>query len=106
MASLDQLQPPLPTRTAQWRLHRFTRAADAVDARRALDEDIRAFFSAMLAEFAGEGRWMAATAPAKGGGVDVWFRFPGVPGGTDFGAAWSSHLIAFGLSSQAVTGRN
>jgi hypothetical protein len=106
MASLDRLQPTLPARTAQWRLHRFTRAADAADVRRALDEDVRAFFTAIVAEFAGEGRWMAATAPAKGGGVDVWFRLPGVPGAADFAALWSRHLIACGLSSQAVTGRN
>lgn len=106
MASPDPQQQRPVSQAAQWRLHRFMRASAAADAQRDLREDIRAFFNAMIEEFSGEGHWFAATAPAKGGGVDVWFKLPAAPADASFGSAWSGRLTSHGLSSQAVTGRN
>jgi hypothetical protein len=106
MTSPDPLQQRPVSQAAQWRLHRFTRAGAAADVQRDLREDIRAFFDAVLEEFSGEGLWFAATAPAKGGGVDVWFKLPAAPTDASFSSVWSRRLTSFGLSSQAVTGRN
>lgn len=88
-----------------WRLHRFTRAA-AAESTRSLDEDVRAFFGALVEQLGGEGHWYPATAPAKGGGVDVWSRLPGTPADANFSTAWSRLLTSFGLASQAISGRN
>jgi len=96
-----------PNRPAvQWRLHRFTRADAAGDSARSLDQDVRTFFAAVVEQFAGEGRWMPATAPARGGGIDVWFRLPRAPADAAFSLVWSRLLDASGLKSQAISGRN
>jgi len=97
-------QPNRPP--AQWRLHRFTRADAAADCGRSLDQDARAFFAAVVEQFAGEGHWMAATAPARGGGVDVWFRLPLAPADANFSLVWARLLASSGLKSQAISGRN
>jgi hypothetical protein len=93
-------------RTAVWRLHVFTRAASAADSQRNLDQDIRAFFSAIVRQSAQPGHWIAATAPAKGGGVDVWFKLPAESSDAESSADWDRQLNHFGLTSRAVTGRN
>jgi hypothetical protein len=98
------LQPKRPPAT--WRLHRFTRAAAAMNSPRGLDEDVRTFFAAVVEQFAGEGQWMPATAPARGGGVDVWFKLPAAPADTNFSVIWTRLLQASGLASQAISGRN
>ena len=92
--------------TAQWRLHRFTRAASAMDSPRSLDEDVGGFFAAVIEQLAGEGYWMPATAPARGGGVDVWFKLPLAPADASFSAVWARLLDSSGLKSQAISGRN
>ena len=89
-----------------WRLHRFTRTGADMEFQRSLDADVRAFFTAVVEECSGTGRWMPATAPARGGGVDVWFKLPKAPIDADFSPAWSRLLALFGLKSQAVSGRN
>lgn len=98
-------QPNRMSPAAVWRLHRFMRAA-AADSTRCLDEDVRTFFAAVLDQFAGEGHWMPATAPARGGGVDVWFKLPVTPTDAHFGVVWARLLQASGLASQAISGRN
>jgi hypothetical protein len=92
--------------TAVWRLHRFTRADPVVDSPRALDTDVYAFFTAVVEQFAGTGHWMPATAPARGGGIDVWFRFPLAPADANFSLVWARLLASSGLKSQAISGRN
>ena len=106
MPSLDPLQQRPASQAAQWQLHRFTRAGATVDVQRDLRNDIRAFFDLVVGEFAGEGHWYAATAPAKGGGVDAWFKLPAAPADARLRSVWARHLSSLGLSSQAVTGRN
>ena len=49
---------------------------------------------------------MAATAPARGGGVDVWFRLPLAPADANFSLVWARLLASSGLKSQAISGRN
>ena len=101
---------PLPPRRlnhrATWRLHRFTRAGSVTDSGRDIDDDVRAFFGAVIEHFAGEGRWMQATAPARGGGVDVWFRLPAAPADDNLRLVWSRLLTSSGLASQPISGRN
>jgi len=92
--------------SAAWRLHRFTRGDAGADPARSLDADICAFFIAVVEQFDGAGHWMPATAPARGGGVDVWFRLPLAPADPDFSAVWARLLAASGLASHAIKGRN
>ena len=92
--------------TAVWRLHRFTRADAASDTSSSLDADVDAFFSAVVDRFAGAGHWMPATAPARGGGIDVWFKLPLAPNDAAFSLVWTHLLNASGLKSQAISGRN
>ncbi|HET7065610.1 MAG TPA: hypothetical protein VFI49_15155 [Rudaea sp.] len=101
----EPLQPSRMNHSATWRLHRFTRAG-AADSARGVGEDVRVFFGAVIEHFAGEGCWMQATAPARGGGVDVWFRLPVAPADADFRLVWSRLLASSGLASQAISGRN
>jgi len=91
---------------AVWRLHRFTRADSAAHSSSSLDADVDAFFSAVVDCVAGAGRWMPATAPARGGGIDVWFKIPLAPSDAAFGLVWTRLLNASGLKSQAISGRN
>lgn len=102
MAEFSQPNPP----TAQWRLHRFTRAEGAGDSARSLDQDVRTFFAAVVEQVAGEGHWMPATAPARGGGIDVWFKLPLAPADASFSTVWTRLLNSSGLKSQAISGRN
>jgi len=102
MAEVSQPNRP----PVQWRLHRFARADVAGDCARILDEDVRTFFAAVVEQFAGQGHWMAATAPARGGGVDVWFRLPLAPADANFSQDWARLLASSGLKSQAISGRN
>jgi hypothetical protein len=89
-----------------WRLHRFTRAGAGTDSQRSLETDVCEFFSAIIEVFSGAGHWMPATAPARGGGVDVWFKLPLAPADAAFSLVWSRLLDASGLKSQAISGRN
>ena len=73
---------------------------------RGVGEDVCVFFSAVIEHFAGEGHWMQATAPARGDGVDVWFRLPVAPADANFRLVWSRLLTSSGLASQAISGRN
>jgi hypothetical protein len=100
MAEFSQPNTPV------WRLHRFTRAAAAADPARGLDEDVHRFFAAVVEHFSGEGYWMPATAPARGGGVDVWFKLPTAPADANFSMVWGRLLTSSGLASQAISGRN
>jgi hypothetical protein len=102
----EPLQTSRMNHSATWRLHRFTRAGAAAGTARSLGEDVRAFFGAVIEHFAGEGHWVQATAPARGGGVDVWFRLPVAPADANFGLIWSRLLTSSGLASQATSGRN
>ena len=90
---------------AAWRLHRFTRAGNVADPPPSLDADVRAFFNAVV-EQCGTGHWMAATAPARGGGIDVWFKLPQAPTDAAFSVVWTRLLSSHGLASRAVSGRN
>ncbi len=100
-------EPLRPTNhSATWRLHRFTRAAAVADSARGIDEDVRAFCAAVIEHFAGDGHCMQATAPARDGAVDVWFRLPATAAEENFGLAWSRLLASSGLASQAISGRN
>jgi hypothetical protein len=102
----DSSPPNRLSNTSVWRLHRFTRAGTGVDSPRSLDADVCVFFSAVIEEVSGEGRWMPATAPSRGGGVDVWFKLPLAPNDAAFGLVWTGLLDASGLKSQAISGRN
>jgi hypothetical protein len=102
-------EPSPPNRlnhAAVWRLHRFTRAGPGVDSSPSLDADVRAFFTAVVGQFGGAGHWTTATAPARGGGIDVWFRLPLALADANFSALWSRLLLSYGLTSQAISGRN
>jgi len=99
-------RPNGPSPIAVWRLHRFTRADSAADCSSSLDADVYVFFSAVVDCLAGAGRWMPATAPARGGGIDVWFKLPLAPNDAAFSLVWTRLLNASGLKSQAISGRN
>jgi len=77
-----------------------------MDPARSLDQDVRTFFAAVVEQFAGEGHWMPATARARGGGVDVWFKLPVSPADANFSVVWAQLLQSSGLASQAISGRN
>jgi len=98
--------PRDPTSIAVWRLHRFTRADSAADSSSSIDADVYAFFSAVVDCLAGAGSWMPATAPARGGGIDVWFKLPLAPNDAAFSLVWNRLLNASGLKSQVISGRN
>jgi hypothetical protein len=93
-------------RTAVWRLHRFARADEHMDSPRSLDADVCTFFTAVVEQFSGVGHWMPATAPARGGGIDVWFKLPLAPADANFGLVWARLLASSRLKSQAISGRN
>ena len=89
-----------------WRLYRLTEAASDTPAAR----DLRAAscaFARSIVEHAGAGHWSAPTAPARAGGMELWFNLPSldVPA-PEFEQAWNTQLQRNGLRATRISGRN
>ena len=92
-----------------WFAYRFTLVEDsAADAlvQRDLGHTVHAFSEAILRHFQGQGHWVAATARATDGGIDIWYSIPQRPTDEGFAPVWDAQLKAHGLAAQRVIGRN
>ena len=65
-----------------------------------------AFADSVIAHFAGNGSWVAASACASYGSVDVWFGMPVLPTDQLFSDIWRTQLRAHGLGGARVSNRN
>ena len=91
-----------------WFAYRFTldnATADTI-VQRDLDNRVHAFSEAILRHFQDQGPWVAATARATNGGLDIWYSVPLRPDHVDFVPVWEAQLKAHGLVAQRVIGRN
>ena len=91
-----------------WCAYRFTFANAGADALvlRDLGNTVHEFSEAILNHFQGQGHWVAATARATDGGIDIWYSMPQRPGDAEFAPIWEAQLKAHGLAAQRVIGRN
>lgn len=81
----------------------FDKTAGAKDRR--LEAEVAAVSDAFVAYFNGDGHWVAATARAKNGGIDVWYSLPKLPAEKPFAEFWRARLVERGLVAARVTGR-
>ena len=93
-----------------WYAYCFTldAASDANDRKleeNVLDKKVAAFSEAVLAYFDGAGHWVAGTARAKNGGIEVWYSLSKLPAEKPFNEFWRAQLAKHGLVALRVTGR-
>jgi hypothetical protein len=69
-----------------------------------LEKNVAAFSEAVLAHFEGAGHWVAGTARAKNGGIEVWYSLPKLPAEKPFNEFWRGQLAKHGLVALRVTG--
>jgi hypothetical protein len=101
---------PIGVGTKMWYAYCFTLAAASEAKDRSLDENVldksvAAFSEAVLAYFEGAGHWVAGTARAKNGGIEVWYSLPKLPAEKPFNEFWRAQLARHGLIALRVTGR-
>jgi len=91
-----------------WCAYRFTLDAKDADAvmQRDLDNAVHVFSEDIVQFFAGDGHWVASSARAHDGGLEVWYSIPREPSDNDFVELWQQRLRVHGLVAQRVTGRS
>jgi hypothetical protein len=65
-----------------------------------------AFADSVIAHFAGNGSWVAASAPVSDSSIDIWFSLPVLPTDQLFGEIWRAQMRAHGISGARVPNRN
>jgi hypothetical protein len=88
-----------------WYAYCFTLDEEGDAKGRRLDESVKAFSEAILAHFDGAGHWVAGSARAKNGGIEVWYSLPKLPAEKPFNEFWRAQLGKHGLVALRVTGR-
>jgi hypothetical protein len=88
-----------------WYAYCFTLDVQSDAKDRRLDESVKAFSEAILKYFDGAGHWVAGSARAKNGGIEVWYSLPKLPAERPFNEFWRAQLAKHGLVALRVTGR-
>ena len=88
-----------------WFVYRFARdvAAAATVPTHTIDRDVAAFSNAIVQQVAG--RWVAASARAADGGVEVWFNLPALPSAAELNQVWAKCLSTYALTGKRITNR-
>ena len=88
-----------------WFVYRFARdvAAAATMPTHAIDRDVAAFSNAIVQQV--EGSWIAASARAPDGGVEVWFNLPYLPSAAALTEVWAKCLSTYALTARRITNR-
>jgi hypothetical protein len=88
-----------------WFVYRFARdveTAAAIPARE-IDRDVAEFSNCMVQQVAG--RWVAASARAPDGGVEVWYNLPHLPSEAALKQIWAECLSVYALTGKRITNR-
>ena len=96
---------PACSAIAMWYAYCFTLDATAGAKDRRLEAEVAAVSDAFVAYFNGEGRWVAASARAKNGGIEVWYSLPKLPAERPFNEFWRARLAEHGLIAARASGR-
>jgi hypothetical protein len=90
-----------------WFVYRFMRNTQAASMppERAIDHDIAAFSDAIVREAGRQGRWVAPTARAPDGGIEVWYNLAQLPSQSPLREIWAEHLSRHALSGRRITNR-
>ena len=88
-----------------WCCYRFHLDA-ASAAGRELGAATDAFAAAIVRQAGGSATWSVASAPARDGGVEVWFGLPHLPTHEALAPLWQRQLESHGLVAQRVPNRN
>jgi hypothetical protein len=90
-----------------WFVYRFMRNTQAtpMPAQRAIDHDVAAFSEAIVQRAGQPGRWVAATARAADGGVEVWYNLAQLPSQSPLREAWAECLARYALIGRRITNR-
>ena len=93
--------------TIMWFVYRFTRSAqaDRLPPGRAIDHDIVAFSDSIVRNIGPQGRWVAASARAPDGGIEVWYNLPQLPSESPLREAWAECLASHALTGRRITNR-
>lgn len=88
-----------------WFVYRFARNVEAAATRPTgdIDLDVAAFSRSIMQQV--EGRWVAASARAPDGGVEVWYNLALLPSEPALREVWSASLAAHALSGRRITNR-
>ena len=90
-----------------WFVYRFMRNTQAVPLShdRAIDRDIAAFSDVIVRQVRQPGRWVAATARAPDGGIEVWYNLAQLPSESPLRDAWAECLADYALVGRRITNR-
>ncbi len=93
------------TLTIMWFVYRFARNAEAAATMPTgdIDQDVAAFSRSILQQV--EGRWVAASARAPDGGVEIWYNLPQLPSHAVLKEVWAKCLGTYALSGRRITNR-
>jgi hypothetical protein len=88
-----------------WFVYRFARNAEAAATMPTgnIDQDVAAFSRSIMQQV--EGRWVAASARAPDGGVEVWYNLELLPSEPALREIWSACLAVHALSGRRITNR-
>lgn len=90
-----------------WFVYRFMRNNDTAPTQpeRLIDHDIAAFSDAIVRKAGQPGRWVAATARAPDGGIEVWYNLAQLPSESPLREIWAEHLSSYALIGRRVANR-
>ena len=72
---------------------------------RAIDHDIASFSDSIVRQAGQQGRWIAATARALDGGVEVWYNLAQLPTESPLREVWAACLASYALVGRRITNR-
>jgi hypothetical protein len=91
---------------SMWFVYRFRRNTEAsVPPARAINHDIAAFSDAIVRQVGQQARWVAPTARAPDGGIEVWYNLPQLPSEPPLREAWANCLSTYALVGRRITNR-
>jgi hypothetical protein len=90
-----------------WFVYRFMRNPQAapMPPERSIDRDIAAFSDAIVRQSGQPGRWVAATARAPDGGIEVWYNLAQLPSESPLREIWAVHQSSHALIGRRITNR-
>jgi uncharacterized protein (DUF1684 family) len=88
-----------------WFVYRFARDVEMAATRpvREIDPDVAEFSNCIVQQVAG--RWVAASARAPDGGVEVWYNLAYLPSEAALKQVWAECLSAYALTGKRITNR-
>jgi uncharacterized protein (DUF1684 family) len=88
-----------------WFVYRFARevATAATIPTHEMDRDVAEFSKRIVQQV--EGRWVAASARAPDGGIEVWYNLAYLPSDAALKQVWATCLSACALTGKRITNR-